>query len=179
MIPLFVRCIACPYQKNPYEPAFMGCGTEECYYDNLGGNNNMEDKIIIDEEGKYCIPEEVYNLKKVAMNWVKEHKKDLFIAASSALLTSYIYNKYGIVLRRNRNFLNLSFGGDLNQSGEIKEIISDGYIKKSLRNFTVKDLGKLGKEMIKSYPGIINDKTKVDWATISYSIYKRGFKSEQ
>lgn len=162
MIRQTLKCISCEYQKNPYEPKYFGCGSANCLNENLfieikRRDNNMENKKEINR---------LDLIKETVFDWVKNHKKDIIVATSSAIITSYTYHRYGF--KNYKNWISIGF----NCGGVTQKNIS-GYVSTSFKNYSVKDLGKLGKELMKEYPSIINQSSVIHSARINYNIYKK------
>ena len=102
---------------------------------------------------------------------MKEHKKEILIAISTAGITSFIFMKYGHKKLPN---INVNFSAGINTdywslSNENESLSGNLYMK--LNDMTIADLGKFGKVLKEKMPEIkIND--KINNVSINYQFKK-------
>lgn len=156
-----LKCISCEYQEDAYEPKLFGCGSSHCFNEKLfieiKEGNNMENEKEINQ---------LDLIKEAVFDWVKNHKRDIIVATGSAIITSYICSRYGF--KNDKNWIGITFNGEENTKKNIS-----GYVSSSFKNYSIKELGKFGKELMKEFPSIINQSSTINSVGVNYNIYKK------
>jgi hypothetical protein len=102
-------------------------------------------------------------------NFVKEHKKELISAAVAAGVTSFVFVKFGKRSFPKTPFVSLNVLAEVSNSEYFSTTnVNSGYFNIDLKDAKVKDFGKVGEQLISTFPKL-EESTLVNNISVSYS----------
>jgi hypothetical protein len=102
-------------------------------------------------------------MKKVK-EFVKEHKTEILVGVLTSAVSSYIWLKKGYRVKANR-YLSVDFGLD----STLPKHFGHGYLQLSKEcKYTMKDLGKLGKDIMERSSNCIKEDQIISTIGVNY-----------
>lgn len=102
-----------------------------------------------------------FNLKQ----FMKDHKKEIFMSGVSIFSTVLFYHYCGVKI--NKDVFNFTFTNDYNYDKS-----SFGNVNICLKGCKIKDLGKFGQKVIESFPTLLSKNDTIDSVRLNFKILR-------